>query len=246
MGEATIHRVKRAGRPGVMVEVQQSRDTSPAGATMDWIPMPPDHMDQELRMELTLRQEFLLRSPLFDAELLYELYRGRLTSHMIVPTLDGPRLALYHVVSLPRLKEGWPGERWAARFLEKAFISELVPLPYVRYALVNLYHLETSWCLEPPKERRRFTSGPPHHRATEIELGLARLELCMDRFERYWEFRCLAERSGFFLRKGRRLAESKDRIERIADLFERAGLRRGRVAPSGFWKSGVSPWGTAK
>jgi hypothetical protein len=131
------------------------------------------------------------------------------------------------------VKEGWNGELFAGSYHERSFISELVPAPFVRYALAYLYHLATGGCHKDDDQPRTPAGGPPHFRAMEIELGLARAELSISAFDKYLEFRKIACRTHFFRRARRLLDASRSRIDRFADLFERAGVIRNRP-----WRSG--------
>jgi len=181
-----------------------------------------------MEMRLELRQEYVLLPSHHLAASLHREYLLRPPFQKIIPTLHGPRLHLYHVVPLSRVKEGWRGELFAGSYNERSFISELVPAPFVRYALAYLYHLAAGGPQDTGDQPRKRAGGPPHFRAMEIELGLARAELSIGAFDKYWEFRKIACRTHFFRRTRRLLDASRSRIDRYADLFERAGVIRNR------------------
>jgi hypothetical protein len=192
-----------------------------------------DGMEHGFKMEmrLELRQAYLLLPPDHFAERLHREYLQRPTYQKIIPTLDGPRLRFFHVVPVSKLKEAWRGELFAGSYEERSFISELVPAPFVRYALAYLYHLASGWCHDShdtTEQPRRLAGGPPHFRAMEIELGLARTELSISAFDKYWEFRRIACRTAFFRRARRLLDASRSRIDQVGDIFERAGVVRNR------------------
>lgn len=194
---------------------------------MDPQPHPAFRMSLGMELQMTCEQVQVQRLISFEelCQRIYEQYKDWPRSAVLIPTLDGPRLEFFHVIPLSRLEEAWPTEKLAARWIHKTFVSDLLPPDYVRYAVVHLYHRER--CGSGPA--RALTSGPPYYRALEIELSVARAELSLESYESYWEFRRSITRRGFFQRSSRILDRSRERIERLADLWENSGVRRGHL-----------------
>ena len=187
----------------------------------------------EMRMEMRLSNQYLqLQTQVYEDDKaleVYEDYRDRRPLRLVVPTLHGPRLANYHVLPHALLKKGWLGERFAGGIEDRIFISSLVPALYRRYGIAFVYHLHSDWCIGTRKRKGCLTAGPPYYRAMEIELGLAKAELPLERFDAYWEFRKVACTTGFFKRRRRLLDDALTRIDKIADLFGTAGVNRLRL-----------------
>jgi len=194
---------------------------------MDPHPSPSFRQSMGMELQMSCEQVQVQRLVAYEelCQRLYEQYKNWPRSSVLIPTLDGPRLQFFHVIPLHRLEEAWPTERLGAHWIHKTFVSDLLPPNYVRYAVVHLYHRER--CSSGPAHA--LTSGPPYYRALEIELSVARAEFSLDAYESYWEFRQSITRRGFFQRNSRILDRSKERIERLADLWEDAGVRRGHI-----------------
>jgi hypothetical protein len=101
---------------------------------------------------------------------------------------------------------------------------------------VHLYHLNSTWCEPPPAGIAKLTSGARHHRALEIELALAQLELDPETFKQYWAYRRRFFQSDFFKRGRAALAQVKRRLGRLSQFWA------SRVLPKGISSSGEFSW----
>ena len=168
-----------------------------------------------------LAEERFLRRLAGMAALLHK-YVNRTPQWKLIPTLAQGRVLAYHRVSTKELESAWPGERVAVRWDGIAFLSPIVPEPYVRFLLVYFHYLQAESITSPNSYLWRLTCGRPHFRAAELDIALAKHELAPQQFEEYLSFRRQTDNNGFFARTPLALRRLTRRIDRLVELWRSA------------------------